>query len=86
MGYDLCRFDDNSVDEELICCICREVLQDPVQVRCGGVWRGGGGVEEVWCGGGVEEVWRRCGGGVVWMRCGGGVVWRGVDDVWMMCG
>ena len=46
MGYDLCRFDDNSVDEELICCICREVLQDPVQVRCGGVWRrcGRGGV------------------------------------------
>jgi len=33
MGYDLCRFDDNSVDEELICCICREVLQDPVQAQ-----------------------------------------------------
>jgi len=30
MGYDLGRF-EGDIDEELICCICREVLRDPVQ-------------------------------------------------------
>lgn len=30
MGYDVHRF-EGEIDEELMCCICREVLRDPVQ-------------------------------------------------------
>lgn len=32
MGYDLARF-QGDVDEELICPICSNVLEEPVQVR-----------------------------------------------------
>jgi E3 ubiquitin-protein ligase NRDP1 len=32
MGYDINRF-EGDVDEELICPICSQILEDPVQVK-----------------------------------------------------
>lgn len=31
MGYDLARFPNGNVDEELICPICTSVLEEPLQ-------------------------------------------------------
>lgn len=32
MGFDLARFPQDDVDEELVCPICSGVLEEPVQV------------------------------------------------------
>ena len=34
MGFDVERFADGEVDENFICCICKDVLEDPVESPC----------------------------------------------------